>query len=355
MREGACVANRLIVMTKGLDVDTVLGVSITGNAAGLVLLEGRAPYGVTVDRDAIDLAGAHAALTDVMAAVLRAQGSISATGHRLRAIGVTSSAGSEAKAGELVTMLTQFGLENIVAIRRAEATSTLTRTSERADADTAAPAVDASNASVAATAEAEMLLARGAALAVAHHASAEVEPDQIPCRERRRLNPSSVTAATILSAGTLAVLAATWFGLAPRHADTPIEAPVHQQAADPPAPQAPPVGATALPGAPGPPVPAGESPQRATPANAPIPTDLPASRSPASAGRQNPSQQPANASPATPIGQARIENDAPNAAQEPVNEEPAPPGPQAAPGPEPPPGPEPAPGPEPVPAEATAH
>jgi hypothetical protein len=349
MRDGACVANRLIVTRRGLDVDTVLGVSITRNGAALVLLEGRAPYGVTVDRDAIDLAGAHAALTDVMAAALGMQGRVSATGHRLRAIGVTSGAGSEAKAGELVTMLTQFGLENIVAIRRAEATRTLTRTSESAPADTAAPAVNASNASVAATAKAEMLLARGAALAVAHHASPEVEPDQIPCRERRRMNPSSVTAATILSAGTITVLAATWFGLAPRHADTPIDAPVHQQATDPPAPQAPPVGATALPVAPGPPVPAGESPQRATPAYAPIPTDLPASRSPASAGRQNPSQRPANTTPATPNGQARIDNDAPNAAQEPVNEGPAPPGPEPAPSPEP------APGPEPLPDAATVH
>jgi hypothetical protein len=333
-----------------LEVDTVLGVSITRNAAGLVLLDGRAPYGVTVDRGAIDLAGAHAALADVMAAVLGTQGSVSATGHRLRAIGVTSSAGSEAKAGELVTMLTQFGLENIVAILPAEATSTLTRTSRSADAHTAAPAVDAGNASVAATADTEMLLARGAALAAAHQASAEVQPNQNPWRERRRPDPSGVTAATILSAGTLAVLAATWFGLAPRHPDTHIDAPAHQQATAPPAPQAPPAGATASPVTVGQPAPAGESAQRATPANAPIPTDLPASRSAAPTGRENPSNRPANTSQATQIEQARIANDAPNAAQEPVNEEPAPPGPQAAPSPESAPGPEPAPNPVPAPS-----
>jgi hypothetical protein len=279
-----------------LDVDTVLGVSITRNAAGLLLLDLRAPDGVTVDRGAIDLAGAHAALTDVMAAVLGAQGSISANGHRLRAIGVTSSAGSEARAGELVTMLTQFGLENIVAIRPAEAASTLPDTSQRADA--------------------EALLARGAALAVAHHTSAEMEPEETPPAERRRLDPTGVSAATILTAGALAVLAAMWFGLAPRQANTDVAPPAHQQRGAPLPLQVPtPADATAPP--------ATESPRRTTP-----------SATVATSPRT--SLRPATTSPATPIGPEGIADDAPNAAQEPpVSEEPAPPAPEPEPGPEP--------------------
>jgi hypothetical protein len=270
-----------------LDVDTVLGVSITRNAAGLLLLDLRAPDCVTVDRGVIDLAGAHAALTDVMAAVLGAQGSISANGHRLRAIGVTSSAGNEARAGELVTMLTQFGLENIVAIRSAEAASTLTDSSQMAGA--------------------EALLARGAALAVAHHTRAEMEPEETPPSKRRRLDPTGVSAATILAAGALAVLAAMWFGLAPRHANTDVAPPPHQQRADPLPLQVPtPAGATA----------ATESPRSTTPA-APVATSPRTSR------------RPATTSPATPTGPSGIADDPPNASQEPpVSEEPAPPTPE---------------------------
>jgi len=279
-----------------LDVDTVLGVSITRNAAGLLLLDLRAPDGVTVDRGAIDLAGAHAALTDVMAAVLGAQGSISANGHRLRAVGVTSSAGSEAKAGELVTMLSQFGLENIVAIRPAEAASTLTGTSQRADA--------------------EALLARGAALAVAHHTSADMEPEQTPPSTRRRLDPTGVSAAIILTAGALAVLAAMWFGLAPRQAHSDVAPPTHVPGVAPLPLQVPtPAGATAPR--------ATESPHRTTSA-APVATNPRTSRTPAST------------SSATPTASASDADDAPNAAQDPpVSEEPAPPTAEPGPSPEP--------------------
>ena len=277
-------------------MDTVLGVSVTRTAAGLVLLDLRAPDGVTVDRGAIDLAGAHAALTDVMAAVLGVQGSISANGHRLRAIGVTSSAGSEARAGELVTMLTQFGLENIVAIQPAEAASTLSDTSQRADA--------------------EALLARGAALAVAHHTSSEMEPEQTPRAERRRLDPTGVSAAIMLTAGALAVLAAMWFGLAPRQANTDVAPPTQQQGAAPVPLEVPtPAGATAPP--------ATESQPRTPPA-APVETSPRTSR------------RPAATSPATPTDPASIADDPPSAAQDPpVSEEPALPPPEPTPSPEP--------------------
>ncbi len=118
--------NRLIGTTEGARRGHRARRFDHADRAGLVLLEGRIPDGVTVDRDAIDLSGSHASMTDVMAAVLGIQGSVSAKGHRLRAVGVTWSAGSEPKARELVTTLTEFGLTNIVTVRPSEATSTLT-------------------------------------------------------------------------------------------------------------------------------------------------------------------------------------------------------------------------------------
>jgi hypothetical protein len=253
------------------DVDTVLGVSITRIAAGLVLLEGRIPDGVTVDRDAIDLTGAHASMTDVMAAVLGIQGSVSAQGHRLRAVGVTWSADSEPKARELVTTLTEFGLTNIVAVRPAEATSTLIHNSQGADADGQAHVVD-TGAVDAAVADSEVPLARGAALALARNATTQTEHDENPRRKRRRPDPSSIAAATILGGATLGVLAAMWIGVAPRHADTDVGPPAPQQRSAPPQLQVPPpAGVTAPPVAPVRPQTLTDASQGAAPVNTPTP------------------------------------------------------------------------------------
>ena len=333
-------------------MDTVLGVSITRISAGLVLLEGRIPDGVTVDRDAIDLSGSHASMTDVMAAVLGIQGSVSAKGHRLRAVGVTWSAGSEPKARELVTTLTEFGLTNIVTVRPSEATSTLTRNSRGVDADTAAPVVDIGGDDVAA-ANSEVPLARGAALALARQENAETGHDENLPRERRRPDPSTIAAATILCGGTLAVLAAIWIGVAPRHADSDVGPPApQQQSAPPPLQVPPPAAATASPVAPERPLTPADSPQGAAPVNTPTPAG---SRQPVPVGVQHLPHQPANPSPATapPDGQEPAADDAQSPGQ----------GPPVAAQPAPPPSPEPAlPGPPPAPdvqgpppGDGTAH
>ena len=337
-------------------MDTVLGVSITRISAGLVLLEGRIPDGVTVDRDAIDLSGSHASMTDVMAAVLGIQGSVSAKGHRLRAVGVTWSAGSEPKARELVTTLTEFGLTNIVTVRPSEATRTLTRNSRGVDPDTAAPVVDIGGDDVAA-ANSEVPLARGAALALARQETAETEHDENLPRERRRPDPSTIAAATILCGGTLAVLAAIWIGVAPRHADSDVGPPApQQQSAPPPLQVPPPAPATASPVTPERPVTPADSPQGAAPVNTPMPPTPAGSRQPVAVGVQHLPHQPADPSAATapPDGQEPAADDAqspgqgpPVAAQPaaPPSPEPAPPSPEPAPpSPEPaPPGPPPAP------------
>jgi hypothetical protein len=315
-------------------VDTVLGVSITRIAAGLVLLEGRVPDGVTVDRDAVDLTGAHASMTDVMAAVLGIQGSVSAKGHRLRAVGVTWSAGSEPKARELMTTLTEFGLTNIVAVRPSEATSTLTRNSHGVDADTAAPAVDTGEADVA-VANSEVPLARGAALAIARQETAETEHDENPGRARRRPDPSSIAAATILCGGTLGVLAAIWIGVAPRHADTDVAPPAPQQRSAPPPLQVPPpAGPTASPVTPERPLTPTDSPQGAAAVNTPVPPAPTVSHQVVPFGVQHLLHQLANPSPATapPDGQEPAADDSQNPAQEPpVAAQPAPPSPEPAP------------------------
>lgn len=216
------------------DVDTVLGVSITRGAAGLVLLEGREPDGVTVNRDAVDLNGAHAAMTDVMAAVLGIQGSVSAKGHKLRAVGVTWSSGSESKARELVTTLTEFGLDNIAAVRPSEAKRTLTDSSQHA----------------------EVTLARGAALALARNETQDTSKDEKPRGKRFRLDPSSIAAATVLAGGTIGVLAALWIGVAPRHADSEVAPPAPQPRSAPPVLQVPPPASAAAAPAPASPQPA---------------------------------------------------------------------------------------------------
>ena len=333
-------------------MDTVLGVSITRISAGLVLLEGRIPDGVTVDRDAIDLSGSHASMTDVMAAVLGIQGSVSAKGHRLRAVGVTWSAGSEPKARELVTTLTEFGLTNIVTVRPSEATSTLTRNSWGVDADTAAPIVDIGGDDVAA-ANSEVPLARGAALALARQETAETGHDEDLPRERRRPDPSTIAAATILCGGTLAVLAAIWIGVAPRHADSDVGPPApQQQSAPPPLQVPPPAAATASPVAPERPLTPADSPQGAAPVNTPTPAG---SRQPVPVGVQHLPHQPANPSAATapPDGQEPAADDAQSPGQGP----PAAAQPAAPPSPEPAlPGPPPAPDVQgPPPGDGTAH
>ena len=202
------------------DVDTVLGVSITRGAAGLVLLEKCEPHAVTVNRDAVDLSGAHAAMTDVMAAVLGIQGSVSAKGNKLRAVGVTWSSGSETKARELVTTLTEFGLDNIAAVRPSEAKRTV--------ADSAQ--------------EAEVTLARGAALALARPEDAETQEDKNFRRKRLRLDPTRTAVAAVLAGGTVAVLTAMWLGATPPHADSETTAPppVSQPRSAPPVLQVPP-------------------------------------------------------------------------------------------------------------------
>lgn len=83
------------------NVDSVLGLSITSNAVGLVLVEGESADGEIIDREAIEVpadgtATATRAADQIAAAVARTKGIDEQ--HRLHAIGLTWSddAGTEA-------------------------------------------------------------------------------------------------------------------------------------------------------------------------------------------------------------------------------------------------------------------
>lgn len=111
-------------------MDTVLGLSVTPSAVGLVLVEGQDADGSTVDREAFEIvSGRHstplAASEQAAAAVLRTEAIAASRGQRLHSIGVTWSDGADREASLLLKSLTDCGFDNVVPIRLPEATEAL--------------------------------------------------------------------------------------------------------------------------------------------------------------------------------------------------------------------------------------
>jgi hypothetical protein len=111
-------------------VDTVLGLSVTPAAVGLVLVEGQDADGTTVDREAFEVvSGRHAtprqASDQAAAAVLRTEAIAASRGQRLHSIGVTWSDGAADEAKLLLKSLSECGFDNIVPVRLPEATEAL--------------------------------------------------------------------------------------------------------------------------------------------------------------------------------------------------------------------------------------
>ncbi len=111
-------------------MDTVLGLSVTPAAVGLVLVEGHDADGSTVDREAFEIvSGRHAtpgqASDQAAAAVLRTEAIAASRGQRLHSIGVTWSDGAAAEASLLLKSLSECGFDNIVPVRLPEATEAL--------------------------------------------------------------------------------------------------------------------------------------------------------------------------------------------------------------------------------------
>lgn len=114
----------------GIDLDTVLGLSVTPTAVGWVLAEGHGADGTILDHQELALRagrGVHAVSTaeQVLNEVLRVDTAAAASDHRLRVIGVTWNDDASAQAALVLEALTDAGFDNVVPIRFLEAVETL--------------------------------------------------------------------------------------------------------------------------------------------------------------------------------------------------------------------------------------
>lgn len=102
------------------NVDTVLGLSITSNAVGLVLVEGQLADGDIIDREAIEVpADGTATATraaEQIAAVVSRTHAISAL-HHLHAVGLTWSDDAANEASLLLESLAEQGFDSVVPVR----------------------------------------------------------------------------------------------------------------------------------------------------------------------------------------------------------------------------------------------
>jgi hypothetical protein len=119
-----------VPVLKECELDTVLGLSMTSTAVGLVLVEGHEADGEIMDQDAFDIPTRRGATaissSDYVAGALSRTRAI-ARGRRPSAIGVTWSDGSELEASLFLKSLTEAGYQNIVAVRSPEAGEALAR------------------------------------------------------------------------------------------------------------------------------------------------------------------------------------------------------------------------------------
>ena len=105
-------------------MDLVLGLSMTSRALRWVLIEGTTGEGAPIDRGALDIAGsATFDADDLLEALLEDDEAVAAS--RLHAIGVTWSSEAEAAASILLEALATRGLDNVVAVSEIEATEAL--------------------------------------------------------------------------------------------------------------------------------------------------------------------------------------------------------------------------------------
>lgn len=109
-------------------MDLVLGLSITPAAVRLVLVEGAAGDGDTVDHDVIDIATVRAAAdtSDLLETVLRNRVIATARDHRPHSIGVTWTAEAATEGSRLLEALAAAGFEDFLAVSEWDAAEALT-------------------------------------------------------------------------------------------------------------------------------------------------------------------------------------------------------------------------------------
>jgi hypothetical protein len=109
-----------------VNVDAVLGLSMTPTSVGMVLVNGgdaddADDNGIQLPNDAIHTSA------QATAAVLKTEAMAADRGVRLHSIGVTWSEDADAEASQLIKSLSESGFDNVVAIRLPEATEALAR------------------------------------------------------------------------------------------------------------------------------------------------------------------------------------------------------------------------------------
>jgi hypothetical protein len=109
-----------------VNVDAVLGLSMTPTSVGMVLVNGgdaddADDGGIRLPDDAIHTSA------EATAAVLKTEAMAADRGVRLHSIGVTWSEDADAEASQLIRSLSESGFDNVVAIRLPEATEALAR------------------------------------------------------------------------------------------------------------------------------------------------------------------------------------------------------------------------------------
>ncbi|MEO3759533.1 hypothetical protein ABGB19_14750 [Mycobacterium sp. B14F4] len=105
-------------------METVLGLSMTSNSIGWVLLDGADADATTLDHDHFDLVADAAIDGDIakhQSAVRGAQAIAAASGHQVSSIAVTWTDDVDAKAALLLKSLPDMGFENVVAVPLPEA------------------------------------------------------------------------------------------------------------------------------------------------------------------------------------------------------------------------------------------
>jgi hypothetical protein len=113
---------------KGVQVDAVLGLSMTPTSVGLVLVEGQGADGATMDRSVFEVRHGAIETAEQAAEAVRHTEALAATrGLRLHSIGVTWSEGSDAEAALLMRSLSESGFDNVVPVRMPEAAEALAR------------------------------------------------------------------------------------------------------------------------------------------------------------------------------------------------------------------------------------
>jgi hypothetical protein len=182
-------------------VETVLGLSITSTSVAWVLVDGSAADGPVLDHDAFDV-DAKTETTQHAVAVRGAQAIAAATGHVVRSIGVTWTDDVEAEARQLLESLRDAGYGNLIEVPLATAAHASVQ-GFGGDAGSDMPVIS--------SAEAQVALARGAAMAVANADITDPPVDEGSAEDdagQGQAKPASHAILAMLTAGVVALAVA---------------------------------------------------------------------------------------------------------------------------------------------------